>query len=367
MKTDATLPAWPGGAVRPSFSSLPLVVLLVAAGLCSGPQRTSAVSPAGLGLRFSQGTPSLTVTSAVGNTWSIQYANSLAPTNAWFVLTNLTLTATQARAADTSSPVPGRRFYRAAFVLTLTNAVTTDLAWIPPGTYVMGSPSNEVGRLADETQHIVTLTAGLYMSKHLVTQGEYLAVMGVNPSYFNGTQGSMNYGTDLSRPVETVSWYLASDYCGQLTTQQQQSGQIPTNWLYRLPTESEWEYACRAGSTNEFSYGADPDYTNLVNYAWYDADSTNMTQDVAQLLPNGFGLYDMEGDVFEWCEDGYGPYPAGPVTNPQVPSEGSETVFRGGSWAYGPMDCRCAGRYSADPVDKFNFLGFRVVLAPSAP
>jgi formylglycine-generating enzyme required for sulfatase activity len=343
------------------------MVLLAAAGLWLwfGTQRSSAVSPASLGLRFSQGTPNLTVTGAAGSTWSIQYSGSLASTDVWLVLTNLSLAGTQASAADLTSPYPGQRFYRAVLVLTLTNSVAANLAWIPPGTFVMGSPANEVGRETDETQHTVALTAGLYMSKHLVTQGEYKAVISNNPSWFNGVRGSTDYGTDLNRPVEQANWYLASEYCAQLTQQQQQSGQIPTNWIYRLPTESEWEYACRAGSTNQFSYGEDPAYTNLVDYAWYSANSGNMTQDVAQLLPNGFGLYDMEGDVFEWCQDWYGSYPAGPVSNPQGPSSGEERVFRGGAWAYGPIDCRCAGRYSAGPTSNLNFVGFRVVLAPA--
>jgi formylglycine-generating enzyme required for sulfatase activity len=357
--------ARPSGAPRPRCSTWHVVALLMAAGLWFGPLRASAVSPATLGLRFSLGTPSLTVTGTAGSTWSIQYASSLAPTNVWLVLTNLTLAGSKASAADGASPFKGQRYYRAALVQTLTNAVATNLAWIAPGTFVMGSPANEPGRDSDETQHTVALTKGFYMSTNLVTQDEYLAVMGDNPSYFNGVRNGTDYGTDLNRPVEYVNWYLASDYCALLTEQQQQAGAIPTNWVYRLPTESEWEYACRAGSTNEFSYGEDPTYTNLVNYAWYDADSDGVTQDVGQLLPNGFGLYDMEGDVYEWCQDWYGAYPAGPVANPQGPSSGEYRVFRGGSWDDSPMYCRCAGRYSANPVSDLDIVGFRVVLAPA--
>jgi formylglycine-generating enzyme required for sulfatase activity len=321
-----------------------------------------------LGVRVSGGAATVLVSNVVGSTWSIQYAGSLAPTNFWQVLTNVTLTSSPYAVMDPSGPLTTARFYRAVWVQTLTNAVTTNLVWVPPGTFVMGSPAGEVGRNADETQHTVTLTRGIYMAKHLVTQAEYLAVASNNPSYFNGMRGINNYGTDLSRPVEQVRWFAATNYCWMLTEQQQMTAQIPTNWAYRLPTESEWEYACRAGTTTEFSYGADPGYTNLANYAWYSANSTNEVHEVATLLPNSWGLYDTEGNVFEWCLDWYGAYPGGPVTDPQgPPGPGSETikVFRGGSWAYGPVDCRCAGRYSADWTTDYDYLGFRVVLAPA--
>lgn len=325
-------------------------------------------SAPGLSLRLAGGVPSLTLTGVAGETLSVQFVGSLAPTNVWLVLTNITLSSTQAVTVDATTPSPFQRFYRVALVPTLTNAVQTSLVWVQPGTYVMGSPKTEAGRHNDETQHTVVLTQGLYMSPAPVTQGQYLDVMGSNPSYFNGVRGSLNYGTDLNRPVEQVNWYNAVEYCATLTQQQQQSGMIPTNWLYRLPTESEWEYACRANSTNEFSYGSDPTYTNLLNYAWYDVNSSNMTQEVALLLPNTWSLYDMEGDVYEWCQDWYGSYPAGPVTNPQGPSSGGdepEKVFRGGSWDSSATECRCAGRYYTGPTEAYSFLGFRVVLAPA--
>ena len=132
---------------------------------------------------------------------------------------------------------------------------TTNMVWIPPGTFVMGSPTNEAERDSDETQHTVTLTQGFYMGKYAVTQGEYLALMGSNPSYFTTHDYNGNpIRPDLNRPVEQVSWIDATNYCAHLTQQEQAAGRLPAGWVYRLPTESEWEYACRAGTTTAFHY-----------------------------------------------------------------------------------------------------------------
>src|SRR5207248_1599158 len=147
-----------------------------------------------------------------------------------------------------------------------------NLVFIPPGTFRMGSPTNGVDHFVDEDpQTAVTISRGLWMGKYEVTQAEYLAVMGSNPSYFTG---------DNNRPVAGVSWYDATSYCATLTQSERAAGRIPTNCIYRLPTEAEWEYACRAWTSTRFSYGDDPVYTNLTNYAWY-ADNT--THPVGQL------------------------------------------------------------------------------------
>jgi len=133
------------------------------------------------------------------------------------------------------------------------------------------------------------------MGKYEVTQGEYLGVMDSNPSAFR---------TDLSLPVETVSWFDATSYCWALTQRERAAGRIPSNCLYRLPTEAEWEYACRAWTSDRrFSDGDDPGYTNLTNYAWYEVNSGGTTHPVGQKLPNAWGLYDMHGNVFEWCQN----------------------------------------------------------------
>ncbi len=228
--------------------------------------------------------------------------------------------------------------------------------WIQPGTFTMGSPDNEQDRNSDEgPQTVVTLTTGFFMSKYLVRQGDYLAVMGSNPSHYTG---------DANRPVETVSWVNATNYCAQLNAQEQTAGRLPAGWVYRLPTEAEWEYACRAGTTTRFSFGDDPSSTLLGSYAWYSSNSGGTTQPVGTKLPNPWGLYDMHGNVFEWCQDWFGTYPGGSVTNPSGPASSSDRVIRGGDWSDDGANCRSANRYGNFPSSTGTFLGFRVVLAP---
>ena len=184
-----------------------------------------------------------------------------------------------------------------------TNSAPPRMVWIPPGTFVMGSPASEAQRGSDETQHTVTLTKGFYMGKYAVTQGEYLALMGSNPSYSTG---------DLNLPVETVSWDDATNYCAHLTAQEQAAGRLPSGWVYRLPTESEREYACRAGTTTAFHYGSalHGGMANFYSYYEYDAaigdiyvsSSTTYlgrTTTVGSYQPNAWGLHDMHGNVFE--------------------------------------------------------------------
>jgi formylglycine-generating enzyme required for sulfatase activity len=178
--------------------------------------------------------------------------------------------------------------------------------------------------------------------------------MGSNPSWYTG---------DTNRPVETVSWYAATNYCAKLTARERAAGRLPAGWEYRLPTEAEWEYACRAGSTNRFSYGDDPGYTELANYAWYTSNSGGTTHAVGGKLPNQWGLYDMYGNVWEWCLDWYaGALPGGSVTNPQGPATGSFRVDRGGCWDSFPLDCRSANRSWSGPGFLIFILGFRVAL-----
>jgi formylglycine-generating enzyme required for sulfatase activity len=206
-----------------------------------------------------------------------------------------------------------------------------------------------------------------------ITQGEYLAVIGSNPSWFNGDRtadGQTNYGTNLSRPVEQVNWFEATNYCGTLTQRERGEERIATNSVYRLPTEAEWEYACRGWTSTRFSYGDDPGYTNLTDYAWYGGNSGDMTHPVGQKLANPWGLYDMHGNVWEWCQDWFDTYPGGIAVDPQGPAAGSARVIRGGDWRYwyyGAWNCRSADRYNYYPVVRYFILGFRVVLAPGQP
>ena len=231
---------------------------------------------------------------------------------------------------------------------------------IPPGTFRMGSPTNEVDHQTTEgPQTAVTISRGFWMGKYEVTQGEYLAVTGSSPSYFTG---------DTNRPVEMVSWFDATNYCGTLTQRERGAGRIGTNSVYRLPTEAEWEYACRGWTSDRrFSYGDDPGYTNLTDYAWYSDNSGETTHPVGQKLPNPWGLYDMHGNVREWCEDWFDTYVGGIAVDPQGPATGSDHLIRGGTWDNNARDCRSANRDSAPPGNDNDNFGFRVLLAPGQP
>ena len=164
-----------------------------------------------------------------------------------------------------------------------------------------------------------------------------------------------------------MSWFDATNYCGKLTQRERAAGRIATNSVYRLPTEAEWEYACRAWTSTRFSYGDDPGYTELNNYAWYTNNSSNVTHPVGQKLPNPWGLYDMHGNVAEWCQDWYGPYPGGIALDPQGPATGSVRVIRGGLWLRPASYCRSAWRKALSPDFLGDGAGFRVVLAPGQP
>ena len=175
------------------------------------------------------------------------------------------------------------------------------MVWIKPGTFLMGCRVGELGRSTNETQHPVILTKGFWMGVHEVTQAEYVAVIGSNPSYFQTPNVVTN---DTNRPVEQLSWTSAVAYCTALTTAERTAGRIPATWEYRLPTEAEWEYCCRAGArTTRFGYGDDLAATSLGDYAWYSANSGNTTLPVEQKRPNAWRLMDMHGNVFEWCLD----------------------------------------------------------------
>ncbi|HLH56660.1 MAG TPA: formylglycine-generating enzyme family protein [Verrucomicrobiae bacterium] len=296
----------------------------------------------------------LSITGAVGTVYSVEYVTDLAQTNSWRCLEFLQPPVSPYFWTDKSAPATGRRFYRAAMF-----APPTNLTFIPPGTFRMGSPTNEPDRSLDESpQTAVTISRGFWMGKYEVTQGEYLAVMGSNPSSFQG---------DTNLPVETVSWYNATNYCSKLTQRERAAGRIATNSVYRLPTEAEWEYASRAWTSTPFSYGDDPNYSNLGQYAWYADNSGGTTQQVGQKLPNPWGLYDTSGNVWEWCLDWYAPYSGGTALDPQGPATGLNRVFRGGSWVGPAQGDRSAQRFSNLPTITLHNIGFRVVLAPGQP
>ncbi|HVV70581.1 MAG TPA: formylglycine-generating enzyme family protein, partial [Verrucomicrobiae bacterium] len=228
-------------------------------------------------------------------------------------------------------------------------------AWIPAGQFRMGSPTEETGRDPDEgPQTQVTIPKGFWMSRCEVTQAEYQRVMGINPSNATG---------DANRPVERVSWFDAVEYCKRLTDEAERTGRLPENYVYRLPTEAEWEYACRAGTSTRFSFGEDKNGTQLVDYAWFTRNSDSVTHPVGTRKPNPWGLYDMHGNVWEWCLDRWDDVlPGGTVTNRITRASGSLRVARGGSWLYEPKACRSANRDDYSPFNRCSDVGFRVVL-----
>jgi formylglycine-generating enzyme required for sulfatase activity len=228
---------------------------------------------------------------------------------------------------------------------------------IAPGTFQMG----QVG--VAEAVHPVTLSTPFWMGKYEVTQAEYVAVVGSNPSFFQGA----NAPNAPSRPVEQVSWNNAVAYCQALTAIEQAAGRVPQGYQYRLPTEAEWEYCCRAGTTTQWNTGTSLS-TSEANFAGALANSTYLygqTAVVGSYAPNAFGLHDMHGNVFEWCLDSYALYAPGPVTDPFV-TGGPFRVFRGGSWFFisTAFICRSAGRNYGTPGGSDILVGFRVVLAP---
>ena len=237
--------------------------------------------------------------------------------------------------------------------------ITIDLAGLPsgakplemvliqPGTFVMGSPPTEQDRGDDEgPQHDVTISQAFYLGRYEVTQAQWEAVMGGTPSYFSGNP---------DRPVDSVSWDDCQAYIESLNGLDQGT--------FRLPTEAEWEYACRAGTTTRFYWGDDPSNSEIIDYAWYTEYSGHRTHDVGQKLPNPWGLNDMSGNVHEWCEDTYGSYTSSAQTDPEGPPPGNTPVVRGGHWYDSPGECRSAYRnwYGADHENPA--FGFRVVVS----
>lgn len=232
-----------------------------------------------------------------------------------------------------------------------TNSLGMKFAWIPPGSFMMGSPEQEQGRSVNEILHKVTLTRGFYMGVHLVTQEQWQAVTGHNPSTFRGQK---------NLPVEMVSWHHCQEFIKKLREKEGKS--------YRLPTEAEWEYSCRAGTTTPFHFGE----TISTDQANYNGDvshgngtkgvNRHRTTPVGSFPANAFGLYDMHGNVFQWCQDWHGDYPAEDVIDPQrkVKGEFESRVMRGGSYFDVPDMCRSAYRYWYGPGGRGDYCGLRV-------
>ncbi len=232
--------------------------------------------------------------------------------------------------------------------------------WIKPGTFLMGSPKMEQERGKNEgPQTLVTIAKGFWMGRHEVTQAEFQLVMGGDRSQFKGE----------SLPMESVSWFNATNYCRRLSLREKAAGHLPPGYWFRLPTEAEWEYACRAGKISAYAFGSSLSSTKANfngNHPYGGAlkgPNVDATTPVGSYPPNAWGLYDMHGNVWEWCLDWYGPYPGGEVTDPKGPATGFKRVVRGGNWFLMGRYCRSADRMYDFPGSKDASLGFRVVLA----
>ncbi len=194
----------------------------------------------------------------------------------------------------------------------ITNSIGMKLRLIPAGEFMMGSPETESNRSDAELQHRVSITKPFYLGVTEVTQEQYQKVMGTNPSQFKGPQN----------PVEKVSWADAVEFCGKLSAM---PAEKTAGHVYRLPTEAEWEYACRSGTTTAYSFGDDA--SRLGDYGWFKGNSDSKPHPVGEKKPNAWGLYDMNGNVYEWCQDRYGAYPSGSATDPTGVSSGSILTF----------------------------------------
>jgi uncharacterized protein (TIGR02996 family) len=264
----------------------------------------------------------------------------------------------------------------------LTNSIGMQLVLIPPGKFLMGSPESEAERFDDEgPQHEVEITRPFYLGTYQVTQEEYQKVMGKNPSYFSAKGGGKGKVKKLDTrrfPVESVSWDETVEFCRLLTEKEGDSAR-----LYRLPTEAEWEYSCRGGQFFKDSvpfYLAAPSSSLSSQQANFNGNYPygvaakgpylQRTNTVGSYQPNVLGLYDMHGNVWEWCSDWFDPnyYQRSPKQDPQGPESSPENrrVLRGGSWGSYGRSCRAAGRYGVDPGVRDYYDGFRVVLVAGA-
>ncbi|HUF60638.1 MAG TPA: formylglycine-generating enzyme family protein [Verrucomicrobiales bacterium] len=263
-------------------------------------------------------------------------------------------------------------------VYDLGNGVKLTLCWCPAGVFLIGSPVSEAGRQEDEIQHEVTLSQGFWMAKTETTQEQWEAVMSGNPSAYRGER----------LPVDSVTWEEATAFAAACTERLQREGKLAAGWEFRLPSEAQWEYGCRAGTTAAYFSGDGEGALRRVG--WYDGNSVRKPSRIAGLLQslpvvggwipkgaptgepkpagekeaNGFGLQDMHGNVWEWCEDWYGEYEEGSAVDPVGPSEGDHRVLRGGSWFLDADWCRSAYRAGGRPGYRFRNQGFRVCLVP---
>jgi formylglycine-generating enzyme required for sulfatase activity len=230
---------------------------------------------------------------------------------------------------------------------TFTNSIGMSFMLIPAGSFAMGSPTDEPGRNDDERQHPVTISNPFYLQTTEVTQKQWTQLMEIKRSHFE------DCGDDC--PMDNVSWNDAQEFIKRLN-------QTESGARYRLPTEAEWEYACRAGSKSMFCFGDDE--AKLWQYSWYGSNSDGKTHRVGKKKSNGWGLYDIHGNVWEWCQDWYGNYPTSQMMDPTGPKTGEYRVWRGGSWGSGTQGLRSALRGRSSPDSRGPVISFRVARDP---
>jgi formylglycine-generating enzyme required for sulfatase activity len=283
----------------------------------------------------------------VGGFLLILAVSSIVPVAPFFFVSppgngNLPIVGVRSKPLETVEDLPN-------LTLDLDDGVTMKFVQVPSGTFTMGSPSFEQGHKPDETQHTVILTRPFWMQTTEVTQAQWGRVTGdANPSY---------HGSHPENPVEQLTWEHCRTFIKRLN--ETHGGELK-GLRADLPTEAEWEYACRAGSTTRWSFGEDE--SALAEYAWFSFNSQRQTHPVAGKKPNSWGLYDMHGNVFEWCSDWYGIFPAGETMDPTGPIAGLKRVVRGGGWSVQAWESRSACR-TPQPESWLNSQGgMRVVL-----
>ncbi len=231
----------------------------------------------------------------------------------------------------------------------LGKGIKLEMVLIPAGEFLMGSPdSDKEAYPFEKPQHRVRITKPFYLGKYLVTQEQWEAVMGNNPSRFKGPKN----------PVEQVSWEDCQKFLGKLNAKVGSGA-----GKFQLPSEAQWEFACRAGSTTKYYFGDDA--ARLGDYAWYTANSEDKTHPVGEKKPNASGLYDMHGNVWEWCQDWFEDYKESPVDDPTGAATGSYRVLRGGGWGDPAGFCRSAYRDRVFPGYGYDYLGLRVSRVPA--
>jgi formylglycine-generating enzyme required for sulfatase activity len=224
-----------------------------------------------------------------------------------------------------------------------------EMVYVEPGKFLMGSDTEEAAAVPI---HEVTISKGFWIGRYLITQDKYSMIMNKTPSEFKGGE----------LPVEMVSWYDAEKFCKKLTNLDDQDGFLPKGYIYRLPTEAEWEFVAHGGNQScGYRYSGSDDIDQV---AWYKINSELQTHAVGQRLPNELGIFDMSGNVCEWCHDWYSDYYSHSQTDPAGKSSGYMRVGRGGNWFYFADYCRVSDRLHIAPSDLNSGVGFRIVLAP---